>query len=103
MIHAIHLEDHRGIADAPFVFLGESAESFGAREQTLHGNRVRRSEWRRLFGELDDFESRFLYEFHRLDKDLPSTIDSAVTHEDEDDLRVSHVGVYGIKKGRADV
>jgi SAM-dependent methyltransferase len=103
MIHAIHLEDHRGIADAPFTFLAEPAASYGAREQTLHGNRLRRSEWRRLFDELEDFESRFLYEFRRLDKDLPPQIDGAVTHEDEDDLRVSHVGAYGIKKGKADV
>lgn len=99
MVHAIHLEDHRGIAEAPFPFLGEAADAYGPEQQTLHGNRVRRSEWRRLFGEVKNFDSRFLYEFSRLDKPLPEHIDDAVVFEDEEDLRVSHVGVYGIKTG----
>ena len=97
MVHAIHLEDHRGIAEAPFPFLGEAASDYGPGQQTLHGNRVRRSEWRRMFGEMEGFESRFIYEFSRLDKPLPEKIDGAVVYEDEEDLRVSHVGVYGVK------
>lgn len=99
MVHAIHLEDHRDIQGAPFPFLAEDGDRYGRGEQSDHGNRVRRSGWRRLFDGLDDLEWRFLYEFSRLDKPLPERIDTAVEHEGEDDLRVSHVGVYGVKRG----
>lgn len=98
MVHAIHLEDHRDIQGAPFPFLADEGVRYGRSEQSDHGNRVRRSGWRHLFDALDDFEWRFIYEFSRLDKPLPETIDAAVEHEGEDDLRVSHVGVYGVKR-----
>ena len=98
MLHAIHLEDHRGIEDAPFSFLGEAASDYGPEEQARHGNRLRRTQWWHLFEELENFESRFVYEFSRLDKPLPGQIDAAVVHEGEEDLRVSHLGVYGTKR-----
>lgn len=99
MVHAIHLEDHRDIQNNPFPFLAEDGASYGRREQTIHGNRVRRSHWRRHLDALDDFDWRFIYEFSRRDKPLPSHIDEAVEHEGEDDLRISHIGVYGVKQG----
>ena len=98
MVHAIHLEDHRDIQGAPFPFLAEEGARYGRTQQSEHGNRIRRSGWRRTLDALDDFEWRFLYEFSRLDKPLPERIDPTVEHEGEDDLRVSHVGVYGVKR-----
>ena len=99
MIHAIHLEDHRDIQNRPFSFLAAPAASYGRHLQTEHGNRIRRSEWRRLFDQVADLESRFIYEFSRRDKALPERIDTSIAHEGEADLRISHLGVHGIKAG----
>lgn len=98
MVHAIHLEDHRDIQNQPFPFLAEDGKGYGRREQTVHGNRIRRSRWRRHFDALEAFDWRFIYQFSRRDKPLPSHIDAAVEHEGEDDLRISHIGVYGVKQ-----
>ncbi len=97
MIHAIHLEDHRDIRNRPFPFLAEPASGYGRDQQTEHGNRIRRSEWRRLFDQVAGLESRFIYQFSRRDKELPDRIDPQVAHQGEADLRISHLGVYGTK------
>lgn len=99
MIHAIHLEDHRDIQNHPFPFLALPGAEFGRQQQTDHGNRLRRSAWRRLFDQEPTLESRFLYEFSRTDKPLPTEIDASVEHEGEADLRISHLGVLSIRKG----
>lgn len=98
MIHAIHLEDHRDIAGAPFPFLAEDGATYGPEQQTDHGNRVRRSTWARMLDGLEGFDWRFIYEFSRNDKPLPEHIDAAVEHEGEEDLRISHIGVYGTRE-----
>lgn len=97
MIHAIHLEDHRDIQNHPFPFLALPDAEFGRQEQTDHGNRLRRSAWRRLFDREPTLESRFLYEFARTDKPLPVEIDASVEHEGEEDLRISHLGVLSVR------
>lgn len=101
MIHAIHLEDHRDIQNHPFPFLAESGASFGRQQQSDHGNRLRRSTWHHLFAEQSALQTRFLYEFSRLEKPLPDTIDPSVSHQGEDDLRISHLGVFSTKEGIA--
>jgi len=98
MIHAIHLEDHRDIEHAPFLFLAESGREYDSLKQTEYGNRIRKSHWCKFFDHVEGLESRLIFEFTRPDKALPPTVDSAISYVSEDDLRVSHVGVYGVKK-----
>jgi SAM-dependent methyltransferase len=98
MIHAVHLEDHRDIDGDPFAFLAEPASGFGREQESDHGNRLRRSGWRQLLDEQPALDWRFIYEFRRLDRELPSPIDPSVAHEGEDDLRVSHLGILGVKR-----
>ena len=96
MIHCIHMEDHRDPGD-PFRFLGESGESYGREMQTRWGNRIRRSSWTKVFSKLEGTDHKFFYDYSNHDKPLPSHIDSAVEHTDEDDLRCTHLGVLVTK------
>jgi len=98
MIHAIHLEDHKSILDDPFVFLSEPEDMFSIDVQTQRGNRIRRSQWHDIFNNVRNIDFRFIYEWSRFDKQLPKTIDCSVSHKGEDDLRISHIGIFGIKK-----
>ncbi len=98
MIHCIHLEDHRDILNHPFAFYSESEESFSRNARGARVNRIRRSQWREFFNNVKDLDYRFIYEWSRRDKDLPTVIDPSISHEGEDDLRISHVGVLGIKR-----
>jgi cyclopropane fatty-acyl-phospholipid synthase-like methyltransferase len=91
MLHAIHLEDHRDFGD-PFAFLSIPADSYPRRLQTNRGNRLRGSEWNRLFSQIPGTSTKTLYTYHRRDRALPREIDGSVRHVDEEDLRVSHVG-----------
>jgi len=98
MIHCIHLEDQKDFEDAPFAFLSESSDSYTARVQRWQGNRIRRSHWNHLFSLLDDVSYKILYEWTRNDKSLPQVIDPSITYMDEEDLRVSHLGVICTRK-----
>ena len=97
MIHCVHLEDHDGPRKAPFAFLAEPAHSFTRRAQTDRGNRIRWSQWQQILADVPDVQFRCLYRWSRRDRPLPDTIDPAVRHVDEADLRVSHFGVLGTK------
>jgi Methyltransferase domain len=99
MIHCIHLEDHQSIADAPFAFLGEP--SYSKSDEIERGNRLRRSGWQATLSGLERLDSRFIYEWSRTDRPLPAQIAAAVRYADEDDLRVSHVGTYSVRRGAA--
>ena len=48
MVHAIHLEDHRDFAGAPFAFLAADTDWRPAHADR-RGNRLRASQWRDLF------------------------------------------------------
>jgi hypothetical protein len=91
MIHAIHLEDHQDFLRQPFAFYSIPANQYGAFAQSIRGNRVRYSEWMRLFNDLEGTTTRTLFRFQREDVALPR-IDSSLRHTDEADLRTSHVG-----------
>lgn len=97
MVHLIHLEDHKDFNN-PFDFLSDDINSYRRDVQTIRGNRVRRRQWHNFFSQLNDIDFRFIYEWNRKDKDLPPKIDPSVYYEDENDLRVSHLGVYAVKK-----
>jgi len=93
MIHCIHLEDHKDLERAPFAFLSADARHFGRTVQASRGNRVRSSEWKRIFDNLEGVRCRPMYEWRRDDVPLPSRVDPSVVYADEEDLRVSHLGV----------
>jgi hypothetical protein len=98
MIHLIHLEDHKGHSNAPYGFLGIPGERYKREMQRSRGNRIRRSQWKALLSQTEDMEFRFIYEWARRDKELPTQIDPSVLYEDEEDLRISHLGVLGVKR-----
>lgn len=99
MLHAIHLEDHRDPARAPFAFLAEERfDAAGAR-----GNRLRASAWRRRFAALPGLSTRDLYAWRRDASLLPARIAPEVEHEGVDDLRTSHVALLATAPvGRVD-
>jgi hypothetical protein len=97
MAHAIHLEDHRDIAGDPFAFLSCQACDLEMPRDTWRGNRLRKSEWLKIFASVEGVQWRVLYEWKRLDRPLPPVIDSLVCHEGVEDLRVSHLGILGVK------
>lgn len=94
MLHAIHLEDHANFSDEPFAFLSETPYNFTPQVQSRRGNRLRKSQWDFLFNNLPNVEGSILYQWLRTDKALPKAIDQSIAYTDEDDLRVSHIGVY---------
>lgn len=100
MFHLIHLEDHLDIANKPFDFLAESDEYFTKEMQNQRGNRIRRSHWDNIFSSVDNLDHQFVFEWSRLNKNLPDKIDESIHYIDEADLRVSHIGVFGKKKSK---
>jgi hypothetical protein len=94
MIHAIHLEDHKDTARYPFEFLSIPEAAYSRRLQTARGNRIRLSEWRKIFGEIPGTVTEPIYVYHRRDRPLPDRVDPSVRHTDAEDLRVSHIGMY---------
>ena len=99
MIHCIHLEDHQDIVGDPFRFLDIPGDNFTPMLQSNRGNRIRNSQWCKLFNELENTRTEYIYRYSRLEKPLPAEIDSSVSYVDVDDLRVSHIGVYSRKAG----
>lgn len=93
LLHSIHLEDHLDIRDRPFRFL-DAHEPFDEGNDSLaRGNRVRASRWLREFASLAGVDTTVLYAHRRLGPALPRDLTSAVSSTDEDDLRISHLGV----------
>ncbi|MGD1871906.1 MAG: hypothetical protein ACFB02_02525 [Mastigocoleus sp.] len=97
MFHLIHLEDHLDIPNKPFEFLKEPKENFPKAIQNQRGNRIRSSLWKHIFDNTDNLDYRVAFEWSRKDRSLPETIDSSISYIDEDDLRVSHLGIFGTK------
>src|SRR5205807_459970 len=98
MVHCIHLEDHKEHFRVPFAFLEIPASDYSRSLQTIRGNRIRASDWKRRFETVGDSTSRFLYSWSRPDVGLPSWIDPSIDHQGEADMRVSHVGVLTQKR-----
>jgi cyclopropane fatty-acyl-phospholipid synthase-like methyltransferase len=97
MLHCVHLEDHQDF-EAPFDFLAIPAEEYPLKAEMYRGNRVRGTEWTRIFDSLPDAQSRMLYSYVRNGPPLPRRIDPSVLHKDEDDLRTTHIGVLTCKR-----
>jgi len=94
MIHCIHLEDHRDISRRPFDFLSIAETEYTRGLQSERGNRIRCSEWERLFGDLEGTSTDLIYGYSRLDRALPESVCPSISYSDEHDLRTSHIGVY---------
>ena len=91
--HCIHLEDHKDIPGNPYEFLSISEYEYDQIMQTDRGNRLRASQWEQIFSSLQQSEFRMLYKWTRNDRSLPKKIDPSIAYEDEEDLRVTHMGV----------
>ncbi len=98
MIHTIHLEDHKNIEKKPFDFYSEPDEKYSRKVQSQRGNRIRKSQWLNNFQLIDELELKLLYEFTRKKADIPPVISSSLQYVDENDLRVTHMGVLLLKK-----
>lgn len=97
MIHNIHLEDHKDFRNAPFEFLGISGKQYTKKNESVRGNRIRCSVWRKKIFDIEGAETYFFYSYSRTDKKIPEFIDPSLSYSDEDDLRVSHIGVCSTK------
>lgn len=87
-LHFVDLEDHLDPSADPFAFLAP-AENWDDDHCGVRGNRLRYAEWQRLFDSPSELKWEFPYVAVRHDAPLPSVIDPAVIHIDEDDLRTT--------------
>jgi len=99
MIHCIHLEDHKDSYNAPFDFLSESKEKFTNDIQTARGNRIRLNHWEKILSQTNNIDFKIIYKHSRLDKKMPEKIDNSIDYKNEEDLRISHIGILGTKTG----
>ncbi|MEH2031351.1 MAG: hypothetical protein V7K67_17080 [Nostoc sp.] len=95
MFHLIHLEDHKNLSERPFDFFVYQQEAYSRELQSRWGNRIRRSQWKQIFSNLKHLDSKFVFEWSCKHGELPEKIDSSVQYIDEEDLRISHIGVFG--------
>ncbi|MBD2533549.1 hypothetical protein H6G97_29915 [Nostoc flagelliforme FACHB-838] len=95
MFHLIHLLDHKNMSERPFDFFVYPQEAYSRELQSRWGNRIRRSQWKHIFSNLKHLDSRFVFEWLCKDGVLPEKIDSSIQYTDEEDLIVSHIGVFG--------
>ena len=91
--HCIHLEDHKDISGKPYEFLSIPEPHYDQSMQSERGNRLRAGQWVKLFSSLQQSEFRLLYKWTRLDRCLPEKIDPSIVYEDDEDLRITHMGV----------
>ena len=91
MYHSFHLEDHRDFERHPFDFLELPASSYGESEQSDRGNRLRYSQWLKLFNAVDGMDTVVVHRWQRDDVPLPARIDPSIEFIDEADLRTSHL------------
>ncbi|MBD2726012.1 hypothetical protein H6G96_06660 [Nostoc sp. FACHB-892] len=95
MFHLIHLLDHKNLNERPFDFFVYQQAAYSIELQSRWGNRIRRSQWAQIFSNLKDVDSKFLFEWSCKDRELPEKIDPSIQYIDEEDLRISHIGVLG--------
>ncbi|MEA5601044.1 hypothetical protein [Nostoc sp. UHCC 0252] len=95
MFHLIHLLDHKNLIERPFDFFVYQPKAYSKELQSRWGNRIRRSQWKQIFSGLKHLDSKFIFEWSCKDGELPEKIDSSIRYIDEEDLRISHIGVVG--------
>jgi hypothetical protein len=102
MLHAVHLEDNVEFATDPFGYLAQPADTYDRHEEGWRGNRLRASEWLRIFKTVPELNASIAYAWQRLDRPVPAQVSPDVTYTDELDLRTSHAGIYATKVHGAD-
>jgi hypothetical protein len=95
MYHYIHLADHRDILGNPYGFLAEDND-YSSSQHDLRGNRLRASDWRRVFSRLN-FE--WSEAAHTDDVRLfPKNLAPRFRACDREDLLINHYIVYGYRR-----
>jgi hypothetical protein len=95
MYHYIHLADHRDIAGNPYGFLAEGND-YSPSQHDVRGNRLRASDWRRVFATLNFKWSEAL---HADDERLfPEKLAPDFHACAREDLLVNHYIVYGYRQ-----
>jgi SAM-dependent methyltransferase len=89
MVHAIHLEDHRDFARAPFAFLAADTDWTGA-DADRRGNRLRARDWVALAQGVPGVEIAAA-ETEIRDVALPARLDAALAGYKPDELRVKRL------------
>jgi len=93
MYHFIHLSDHRDIRGDPLAFLGKD-DDYTEGQFDLRGNRMRASDWRKLFEQLGGFN--FLERASCEDGGhLPAKLAEQFRGYDPNDLATTHYSVWG--------
>ncbi|MGC1358864.1 MAG: methyltransferase domain-containing protein [Xanthobacteraceae bacterium] len=95
MYHYIHLADHRDIAGNPYGFLAEDSD-YSPSHHDMRGNRLRASDWRRVFARLD---FRWSETVHPDNESLfPEKLAPSFRARERADLLVNHYIVYGYRR-----
>jgi hypothetical protein len=95
MYHYVHLADHRDIAGNPYGFLAENND-YSPGQHDVRGNRLRASDWRRVFARLNFTWSEAV---HPDDKRLfPKSLSPSFRAYDRADLLINHYIVYGYRR-----
>lgn len=89
-LHAIHLEDHLDSRRNPLAFLSADTD-WRERDADARGNRLRASDWLRIFRSLPAAQVEILWEVVREDAPLPRSLDSAFAGYAERDLRIGGI------------
>ena len=89
MVHAVHLEDHRDIAGAPFAFL-EAGTDWTPFDADTRGNRLRASDWLRMARALPGTEL-VAAASEVAATGVPAQLDSNLASYAPDDLRTRHL------------
>jgi hypothetical protein len=97
MFHFIHLEDHDNL-DEPFKFYEIPEKVYDLKMQLERGNRIRMSQWLKLFNEVKSLDHRIIHAWKRTDKEMPKTIDPSIIYESKEDLITSHIAIMASKK-----
>ena len=95
MYHYIHLADHRDIVGNPYGFLAED-DDYSSIQHDVRGNRLRASDWRRVFSKLDfEWSEAAHTDDVRL---LPKILAPRFRVCDREDLLINHYIVYGYRR-----
>jgi hypothetical protein len=95
MYHYIHLADHRDIVGNPYGFLAEDND-YSSSQHDVRGNRLRASDWRRVFSRLN-FE--WSEAAHADDAKLfPKSLAPSFHACGREDLLINHYILYGYRR-----
>jgi len=91
MGHVIDLCDHRDLEGAPLAFLESDSDYDVARDTDPRGNRLRKSDWLKLFADLPGVETTCLWQEDVAPEKIPTGLASSFAAHQPDDLRVGRI------------